>query len=151
MDVVSKCGTSTSCLCAADMLSAVLRSFSEAKTSPSAQAESLCSDDPLLDSDRLQPFRHTQSGDKQDQADNQEQEEQKLRNSRCRRGDTGKAKDRRDQRNYQKDNCPTQHNNPPFSAYSRVLAILRARSVAAVVGCGAIHNVANSRSKFGPR
>jgi len=100
----------------------------------------------------LQPSGHTQSGDKQDHAHNQEQEEQKLRNSRCRRGNTGEAKDRRDQRNYQKYNSPTQHNNsPPSSAYSCVLAILRARSVVAVVGRGAIHNVASSRIKFGPR
>ena len=68
----------------------------------------------------LQPFRHTKPGDKQDQAHNQEQEEQKLRNSRCRRGNTREAKDRRDQRNYQKYNCPTQHNNSPLPLAIRV-------------------------------
>src|SRR5438874_7377167 len=75
----------------------------------------------------LESFRHAHSGDKEHQANNQEQEKEKFRNSRRRRGNPGKPKERRYQRNHQKNNSPTQHNNPPFLfLISPVTAILRA-------------------------
>src|SRR5438094_5820138 len=73
----------------------------------------------------LKPFRHAHSSDKEHQANNQEQEKEKFRNSRRSRSDPGKPKKRSDQRNHQKNNSPTQHNDPPplsdspFAATSR--------------------------------
>src|SRR5205823_8634143 len=61
----------------------------------------------------LEPFRHAHSSDKEHQANNQEQEKEKFRNSRRGRGNPGKPKERSYQRNHQKNNSPTQHNNPP--------------------------------------
>src|SRR5207248_11660537 len=61
----------------------------------------------------LKPFRHAHSSDKEHQANNQEQEKEKFRNSRRSRGNTGKSKERSYQRNHQKNNSPTQHNDPP--------------------------------------
>src|SRR5439155_14464372 len=61
----------------------------------------------------LKPFRHAHSSDKEHQANNQEQEKEKFRNSRRSRGNPGKSKERSYQRNHQKNNSPTQHNDPP--------------------------------------
>src|SRR5438128_10358813 len=73
----------------------------------------------------LEPFRHAHSSDKEHQANNQEQEKEKFRNSRRSRGNPGKSKERSYQRNHQKNNSPTQHNDPaplpdsPFVLTSR--------------------------------
>src|SRR5947207_8114735 len=75
----------------------------------------------------LEPFRHAHSSDKEHQANNQEQEKEKFRNSRRDRGNPGKPKERSYQRNHQKNNSPTQHNNPPPFPDSGITAMLRAR------------------------
>src|SRR5439155_24629471 len=75
----------------------------------------------------LEPFRHAHSSDKEHQANNQEQEKEKFRNSRRGRGNPGKPKERSYQRDHQKNNSPTQHNNPPPFPDSGITAMLRAR------------------------
>src|SRR6266496_2391835 len=108
----------------------------------------------------LEPFRHAHSGDKKHQANNQEQEKEKFRNSRRGRGNPGKPKERSHQCNHQKNNSPTQHNDPPPFSDSPIAAILRACHggasprepvVAAVVGRGLCYNFTSSRTSFGPR
>src|SRR5438067_1524454 len=108
----------------------------------------------------LESFRHAHSGDKEHQANKQEQEKQKFRNSRRSRGNPGKPKERSYQSNHQKNNSPTQHNDPPPFSYSPFVLTLRAcragpssrePAVAAVAGRGMCYNFASSRISFGPR
>jgi hypothetical protein len=77
----------------------------------------------------LEPFRHAKSGDKEHKANNEKQEKEKFRDSRRGRGYPGKPKERSYQRNHQKNNSPTQHNDPPPFPDSAFAAILRAFTV----------------------
>jgi hypothetical protein len=77
----------------------------------------------------LEPFRHAHSGDKEHKANDHEQKKEKFRNSRRSRSNPGKSKERSYQCDHQKNNSPTQHNDPPPSLDSPFTAILRAITV----------------------